>query len=60
MNNLPICPNCSSEYTYEDRIFFICPECTYEWEKEAIENLTDTDKITEIACTIMKNDKVIP
>lgn len=31
MNNLPNCPECSSEYTYEDRDMFVCPECAHEW-----------------------------
>jgi len=29
---LPQCPKCSSEYTYEDNGMFICPECAYEWD----------------------------
>ncbi|WP_312770619.1 TFIIB-type zinc finger domain-containing protein, partial [Enterobacter soli] len=24
---LPHCPKCNSEYTYEDNGMFICPEC---------------------------------
>lgn len=31
MQTLPICPKCSSEYTYEDRNLYICPECHHEW-----------------------------
>jgi len=31
MANLPNCPKCHSEYTYEDRNLFICPECAHEW-----------------------------
>lgn len=31
MDKLPNCPKCSSEYTYEDGILFICPECAHEW-----------------------------
>lgn len=31
MSNLPNCPKCNSEYTYEDRDLLICPECSYEW-----------------------------
>lgn len=34
MANLPNCPECNSEYTYEDRGLYICPECSYEWSKE--------------------------
>ncbi|VYT86949.1 alkylphosphonate utilization protein [Clostridium tertium] len=31
MINLPNCPKCNSEYTYEDGSLLICPECGYEW-----------------------------
>lgn len=31
MSNLPNCPKCNSEYTYEDGNLLICPECGYEW-----------------------------
>lgn len=31
MTNLPNCPKCNSEYTYEDENLFICPECAHEW-----------------------------
>jgi protein PhnA len=35
MENIPNCPKCSSSYTYEDGSLYICPECAYEWSKEA-------------------------
>ncbi|MEC0181305.1 MULTISPECIES: zinc ribbon domain-containing protein YjdM [Paenibacillus] len=35
MSNLPNCPECNSEYTYEDRSLFICPECAHEWSSES-------------------------
>ena len=28
---LPHCPKCNSEYTYQDNALFICPECAHEW-----------------------------
>jgi protein PhnA len=34
MSNLPNCPKCNSEYTYEDGSLFVCPECAYEWSQE--------------------------
>ena len=34
MADLPNCPNCSSEYTYEDGPSYICPECAHEWPKD--------------------------
>jgi len=38
MSQLPKCPTCSSEYTYEDGDMFVCPECAHEWEKAAAES----------------------
>ncbi len=35
MENLPNCPKCGSEYTYEDGFLLVCPECGYEWSKDA-------------------------
>jgi len=41
MSDLPKCPKCSSEYTYEDGNLLICPECAHEWVKESGEATTD-------------------
>ena len=35
MSDLPNCPQCSSEYTYDDGSFYVCPECAHEWSKDA-------------------------
>ena len=35
MENLPNCPKCNSEYTYEDGSLLVFPECAYEWSPEA-------------------------
>ncbi|MEU6234105.1 zinc ribbon domain-containing protein YjdM [Kitasatospora sp. NPDC047058] len=29
--NLPPCPRCSGEYTYEMNALMVCPECGHEW-----------------------------
>ena len=31
MNELPNCPKCGSEYTYEDGSLLVCPECAHVW-----------------------------
>ena len=31
MSDLPHCPECNSEYTYEDGLNYVCPECAHEW-----------------------------
>ena len=35
MSDLPNCPKCNSEYTYEDREIYVCPECAHEWPQAA-------------------------
>lgn len=37
MSELPKCPECGSEYTYEDRELLVCPECAHEWSMIAVE-----------------------
>jgi protein PhnA len=41
MTTLPKCPSCSSEYTYEDGEFYICPECSHEWSQAAAESVEE-------------------
>lgn len=31
MTDLPKCPHCGSEYTYENGTLYVCPECAHEW-----------------------------
>ncbi|MGY8770335.1 MAG: zinc ribbon domain-containing protein YjdM [Pirellulales bacterium] len=35
MSDLPNCPQCDSEFTYEDGIMLVCPSCAHEWSAEA-------------------------
>ncbi|KNH19140.1 MAG: zinc ribbon domain-containing protein YjdM [Priestia megaterium] len=32
--NVPNCPSCQSQYTYEDGNLFVCPECAHEWRQD--------------------------
>ena len=59
MENLPNCPKCNSEYTYEDGSLVVCPECGYEWnpntreEENVIKDvngnvLNDGDSVTVV------------
>ena len=63
MSDLPKCPKCNSQYTYEDGRLLVCPECAHEWtleletgnmeDKKIIKDangniLTDGDSITVI------------
>ncbi len=45
MSNLPKCPQCNSEYTYEDGSMYICPECAHEWSKDIAAGSSDEVKV---------------
>lgn len=31
MSQLPACPKCQENYTYEDNLLYVCPMCAHEW-----------------------------
>jgi protein PhnA len=35
MSDLPNCPQCGSNLTYEDGDMYVCPECAHEWPRLA-------------------------
>lgn len=45
MSDLPKCPLCTSEYTYEQGNMYVCPECAHEWSKDAGAESTDQARI---------------
>jgi protein PhnA len=47
MEQLPKCPECGSEYTYEDGELYVCPECGHEWSKVAAEAEADAAVIRD-------------
>lgn len=47
MENLPPCPQCQSEFTYEDGELLICPECAHEWSAD--------DKFNQSDATIIRD-----
>ncbi|ODJ52270.1 alkylphosphonate utilization protein [Brochothrix thermosphacta] len=68
MSNLPNCPECQSEYTYEDRGNFVCPECAFEWNNETTTETTEEGLVVKDvngnqladgdSVTVIKNLKV--
>lgn len=45
MTDLPKCPECGSEYTYEDGSMYVCPECAHEWAIDAAAASTDDQPV---------------
>ncbi|MCI5072103.1 alkylphosphonate utilization protein [bacterium] len=42
MSKLPNCPQCQSEFAYEDGHLLICPECAHEWSVRTSEVKNDS------------------
>ena len=56
MTDLPKCPECSSEYTYEDGNMYICPECAHEWAKDAEDESSSDERVIKDANGNVLND----
>lgn len=73
MSTLPPCPQCNSEYTYEDGSQLVCPECAHEWsataqapadtaevKKDSVGNvLQDGDTVTVIKDLKVKGSSLV-
>ncbi len=53
MSDYPKCTKCGSEYTYEDRDMFVCPECGYEWPQKAA---TEAAEVVKAICDAHGNE----
>lgn len=56
MFELPSCPKCNSEYTYEDASLFVCPECAHEWTSESQDENNEEQKVIRDANGNVLND----
>ncbi len=59
MSNLPKCPKCSSEFTYEDGEMLICPECGYEWDKKATSDAEEEKVVKDANGNVLKDGDMI-
>jgi protein PhnA len=60
MTELPHCPKCNSEHTYEDGRFLVCPECAHEWSPEAPpEKPQDTKLIKDAVGNVLQDGDTV-
>ena len=52
---LPPCPECGSEYTYEDRNLYVCPECAHEWSGTVIREEPDEKVIHDANGNVLQD-----
>jgi protein PhnA len=53
-DQLPPCPECKSEYSYEMGALLVCPECAHEWNPADIE--VETARVIKDASGNVLND----
>lgn len=56
MSTLPPCPQCTSEFTYEDGTNYICPECAHEWRQSNATNTIEDQRVVHDAHGNVLND----
>ena len=57
MSSLAPCPQCNSEYSYEDGLNLICPECGHEWPAvAAAEGEADDGRVIKDSVGNVLND----
>ena len=59
MNTLPPCPQCHSEFTYEDAGQFVCPECAHEWTAEAPSQADDKKIYRDSAGNVLQDGDTV-
>lgn len=59
MITLPKCPQCDSEYTYEDRALFVCSGCAHEWDKNSATTNTNERVFKDAHGTVLTDGDTI-
>lgn len=54
MQDLPACPSCGSNLTYEDSGLYICPECAHEWSGKTA--ATETEEAARVVRDAVGNE----
>jgi protein PhnA len=56
MSDLPACPQCGSNLTYEDGGMFVCPECAHEWARTAAAEPEEQKRVVRDSVGNVLND----
>ncbi|GFO55774.1 phosphonoacetate hydrolase [Geomonas sp. Red276] len=59
MSQLPKCPQCSSEYTYEDGAMYVCPECAHEWPMVAAEESVELPVVRDAFGAVLSDGDAV-
>ena len=57
--NLPNCPQCACEYTYEMGALLVCPECAHEWSAEEESDLDEVRVVKDSAGNVLEDGDTV-
>ena len=58
MSEMPNCPNCDSEFAYDDGTLMNCPDCGHEWtvgEESVAEDAEDSNVIKDAHGNVLES-----
>lgn len=59
MSDLPNCPECGGEYTYEDGPLLVCPTCGHEWSPAADAAAEDANAVRDANGNVLKSGDTV-
>lgn len=59
MSDLPHCPKCGSDLTYEDGILLVCPDCSHEWSSSQADVAEDNETRDANGNVLKSGDTVV-
>ncbi|MBK5914961.1 zinc ribbon domain-containing protein YjdM [Rhodocyclus purpureus] len=59
MSALPPCPQCNSEFTYEDGDNYVCPECAHEWPQAAAETVEEKRVVKDANGNVLQDGDTV-
>jgi len=59
MSNLPTCPACQADYTYQDADLLLCPACGHEWSANEANTTEQTTVIRDSAGNTLQDGDTV-
>ena len=59
MSEIPNCPECTSEYAYEDGAMLACPDCGHEWNPATVMAEEESPHITDGSGNILQDGDTV-
>jgi protein PhnA len=59
MSGAPKCPQCGSEYAYEDGAMYVCPECAHEWPQDAAAGTDDARVVRDSNGNVLQDGDTV-